>query len=335
MTLNSLINSFLEYSEVEKGHSILTVRNYHQYLLKFVKFAKEANVEEPGKIDLELVRKYRLWLNRQPGANKENLSKATANYYLIALRTFLKYLGSRNIDSLSPEKIELAKTDERQITFLKDEELDEILEKPNLKTIQGLRDKAILELLFSTGLRVSELCNLKKEDINLEKQEFSVKGKGGKVRVVFIDENARESLKQYLSTRRDKSDFLFVSYGHTNKTLTDYGLPTTAKKTAVDSSLSAVSKAGITPRSIQRMIKKYSLAAGITKDVTPHVLRHSFATDLLMGGADLRSVQALLGHSSVTTTQIYTHVTDKHLGEVHKAFHGKRRNIKELDQKES
>jgi len=349
MSINSLITDFLEYLEVEKGRSTLTGRNYDHYLRVFAGFAKKNGVEDPEKIDLELVRKFRLALNRgipksEPpatqsnsrktsrmvkakaervgsaesldeatagtfdvaGANKQPLSKSTQNYYLIALRTFLKYLSTRNINTLSPEKIELAKTSERQITFLKDEELEEILAKPNLKTIQGLRDKAILDLLFSTGLRVSELCHLKKEDINLEKNEFSVKGKGGKIRVVFLDDDARESLKRYLSARNDKSEYLFVSYGHTNSPV-------------------AMPQGKITPRSVQRMIKKYSKAAGITKNVTPHVLRHSFATDLLMAGADLRSVQALLGHSSVTTTQIYTHVTDKHLGEVHQAFHGLRK----------
>ena len=260
MTILKLITDFLEYLEVEKGRSTLTGRNYDHYLRVFAGFAKKNGVENPEKIDLELVRKFRLALNRQ------NLSKSTQNYYLIALRTFLKYLSTRNIDTLSPEKIELAKTSERQITFLKDEELDEILSKPDLSTIQGLRDKAILDLLFSSGLRVSELCNLKKDDINLEKKEFSVKGKGGKVRVVFLDENSRESLKRYLNARRDKSEFLFVSYGHTNSSIANNQLL----------------NAGITPRSVQRMIKKYSKMAGITKNVTPHVLRHCLSSSTLI-----------------------------------------------------
>jgi len=193
---------------------------------------------------------------------------------------------------------------------LEQDELEQILKAPDLKTIQGIRDRAILALFFSTGLRVSELCNLKKVDINLQKSEFSVRGKGGKVRVVFIDENARESLKRYLAGRDDKNEYLFISYGHTNKPL------------AVSRELLA-----ITPRSVQRMIRKYAKAGGITKHVSPHTMRHSFATDLLIGGADLRSVQEMLGHKSVTTTQIYTHVTNKHLQEVHRAFHGLRQNV--------
>jgi len=303
MAINDLIIDFLEYMEVEKGRAIATVSNYDHYLRHFSSFAQEKGIAAPEQINQELVRQYRLALNRT------NISKNTQNYYLIALRSFLKYLSKRNLKSLDANQIELAKTEERQITFLDDKELDELMSKPGIKTIQGLRDKAILTLLFSTGLRVSELINLKKDDINLEKTEFSVKGKGGKVRVVFLDQAAKESLKRYLASRTDPSDFLFISYGHTKS---EDRRPKTEN--------------GMTPRSVQRMVRKYALAAGITKDVTPHVMRHSFATDLLMSGADLRAVQSLLGHSSVTTTQIYTHVTDKHLKEVHEAFHGLRRD---------
>lgn len=323
MTINNLITDFLEYLEVEKGRSLLTVRNYDHYLRTFTGFAKKQRIEDPEKIDLELVRKYRLALNRNP-----HLSKNTNNYYLIALRSFLKFLAKKDVQTLAPEKIELAKTDERQISFLDDNELEQLLSKPDTRTMQGLRDKAILELLFSTGLRVSELCNLKKDDINLEKSEFSVKGKGGKVRVVFMDSNAKESLKRYLASRRDKSKFLFISYGHTNKPVER--LTSNAKRN--DERLTSN---GITPRSVQRMIRKYAKMAGITKKVTPHVMRHTFATDLLMAGSDLRAVQSLLGHSSVTTTQIYTHVTDQHLQEVHQAFHGRRRKEKELEEESS
>lgn len=321
-SINSFITDFLEYMEVEKGRTISSTKNYDYYLRTFASFAKKEETESPEKINLELVKKYRLALNRN------NLSKSTQNYYLIALRAFLKYLRKKNIETLAPEKIELAKTDERQITFLDSDELDQMLKAPERKTIQGLRDKAILDLLFSTGLRVSELANLKKTDINLKSSEFSVKGKGGKVRVVFLDENAKESLKFYLAGRGDKNPYLFVPYGHTNKPQTDYSLQTTAGK-AVVGSRSSVN--GITPRSVQRMIQKYAKKAGITKKVTPHVIRHSFATDLLMSGADLRSVQELLGHASVTTTQIYTHVTDKHLKEIHQAFHGLKRDKKSPD----
>lgn len=308
MSIHKLITDFLEYMEIEKGRSILTVQNYDRYLQTFASFAKKSGIADPAKIDLELVRKYRLDLNRR------GISKATQNYYLIALRSFLKFLSKKNLGTLSAAQVELAKTDERQITFLETDELEELLLKPDLSTLQGRRDKAILDLLFSTGLRVSELCGLKKEDINLERSEFSIKGKGGKVRVVFLDHEAKISLQRYLDLRQDKSEWLFISYGHSN-TINELQITN--------------NNAHITPRSIQRMIHKYTLAAGITKKVTPHVLRHSFATDLLMGGADLRSVQALLGHSSVVTTQIYTHVTDQHLQEVHEAFHGLRRDTQE------
>jgi len=316
VTISSSITSFLEYLEIEKGRSTTTAKNYHHYLKTFADFAKGQKIEEPAQITSELVTKYRLALNRSAKIK----SKSTQNYYLIALRSFLKYLGKKNIQTLPPEQIELAKTDERQITFLDHDELERLLSSIDTNTLHGKRDKAILDLLFSTGLRVSELSNLKKEDINLETGEFSVKGKGGKVRVVFIDEAAKKSLEQYLSGRNDKSEYLFISYGHSNKIqVTPLGMR------------NKIQEKPITPRSIQRMIHKHAIAAGITKNVTPHVLRHSFATDLLMGGADLRAVQSLLGHSSVTTTQIYTHVTDQHLKEVHQAFHGlrKKENSKE------
>lgn len=309
MTINSLITDFLEYMEVDKGHSVLTVRNYDHYLRRFAGFAKSLEVETPEQITQDLIHKYRLFLHRLPGANhKDIINHSTANYHLIALRSFLKYLGTREIKTLSPDMIELAKTGERQISFLESDELENLFDQPDIKTPQGLRDKAILNLLFSTGLRVSELCNLKKEDINLEKSEFSVVGKGKKVRVVFLDQEAKDALNRYLATRNDKNEYLFISYGHTNH----------------PSPISHL-ESPITPRSVQRMIHKYARAAGIMKKVTPHVLRHSFATDLLMSGADIRSVQQLLGHASITTTQIYTHITDQHLQEVHQAFHGLRR----------
>lgn len=304
-TINSLINDFLEYMEVEKGRSVLTVKNYDQYLRVFAHFVKEQKIESIEKIDLDLIRKFRLALNRT------NISKNTQNYYLIALRTFLTFLQNRkNMSVLAAEKIELAKTSPKKIVFLTDDELDELLRQPDLKTIQGVRDKAILDLFFSTGLRVSELCRLKKDDINFKKPEFGVKGKGGKIRVVFLDDEAKSSLQKYLNVRTDKSDYLFISYGHTSKF--EVGNENCENK-------------GITPRSVQRMIRKYTKAAGITKEITPHSLRHTFATDLLFSGSDLRAVQSLLGHENIATTQIYTHVTDKNLYEVHQAFHGLRR----------
>ena len=323
MTISSLITDFLEYMEVDKGHSVLTVRNYDHYLRRFAGFAKSLEVETPEKINQEIVHKFRLYLHRLPGANhKDIINQSTANYHLIALRAYLKYLGTRGIKTLSPEMIELAKTGERQISFLDDEELRNLFDQPDIKTPQGLRDKAILNLLFSTGLRVSVLCNLKKEDINLQKSDFSVVGKGKKVRVVFLDSEAKNALNRYLATRNDKNEYMFISYGHSNKPEM-HASPKAGRMTNDEK--------GITPRSIQRMIRKYAKMAGITKKVTPHVLRHSFATDLLMSGADLRSVQSLLGHASVTTTQIYTHVTDQHLQEIHQAFHGLRRRDKKSD----
>lgn len=313
MNLKTAVIQYLEYLEIEKGRSLLTVKNYDHYLQGFLFFAKNNKVEKPEDINLELVRQYRLNLN------KINISKKTQNYYLIALRSFLKFLTKRDIKTLAAEKIELAKTSENQITFLENDELEAMIAKPDLTTPQGLRDRAILDLLFSTGLRVSELCNLKITDINLERSEFSIKGKGGKIRVVFLDHEAKESLKKYLDFRTDKNEYLFVSYGHTN--------------TENDRKINE-KEAPITPRSVQRMVNKYAHGAGITKQITPHVLRHSFATDLLMGGADIRAVQTLLGHSSITTTQIYTHVTDQHLQEVHTAFHGLRNKSQQIDSEE-
>jgi len=301
-TIAKLITDFLEYIEIEKGRSMNTAKNYDHYLRTFCRFSQAKAVETPEKITEDLVRQYHLSLNRA------NLTKKTQNYYLIALRSFLKYLAKRSIASLAPEKVDLAKIEERQIVFLEIEELESLFGQPDLSTIQGRRDKAILNLFFSTGLRVSELATLRKDDINLAKSEFSVRGKGGKIRVVFMDHETKESLTRYLNSRRDKSDYLFISYGHTNS----------------QDKRDQIKDANITPRSIQRMIKKYALTSGITKDITPHTMRHTFATDLLQSGADLRAVQALLGHSSITTTQIYTHVTDQHLQEVHEAFHGLR-----------
>lgn len=305
-TISQLITGFLEYMEIEKGRSPSSAKNYHRYLKNFAFYAKENEVIYPEDITLDIVTKYRLYTNRQA----KPISKKTQNYYLIALRSFLKYLARKDIETLAAGKIELAKIDERQITFLNEDEMDRIFSKPDLKTIQGIRDQAILYLLFSTGLRVSEICNLKKKDINLKQDEFSVKGKGGKVRVVFLDQNAKDAIDKYLKARNDNSEYLFISYGHTNNQLKIVNC-----KLKIDP---------MTPRSVQRMVKKYATAAGVTKNITPHVLRHSFATDLLRSGADIRAVQTLLGHSSITTTQIYTHVTDQHLKEVHQAFHGKR-----------
>jgi len=314
MTITKTIVDFLEYMEIERGRAIASVKNYDHYLRVFAGFAKVQGVDDPTKINQDLIRQFRLDLNR-----KSLVGKNTQNYYLIAIRSYLKYLSRRGIKTLDANQIELAKSSERQITFLTEEELEHLLNQPDSSTIQGIRDKAILNLLFSTGLRVSEASNLKKDQINLEKKEFSIKGKGGKIRVVFMDNPSKDAIKKYLDVRKDESEYLFLSYGHTNSQMKIVNCIQSGK----------LKISPITPRSIQRMIHKYALQAGITKDVTPHTMRHSFATDLLMNGADLRAVQSLLGHSSVTTTQIYTHVTDQHLQDVHEAFHGRRRQDSE------
>ena len=304
--LKTLLKEFLEYLEIEKSRSVLTVRNYDFYLRRFINWTK---ISQPKEITHELVRKYHLSLARENNSRGGNLSIATQNYHLIALRMFLKYLISRDIRALEPTRVELAKTPERQVSYLEGSELENFLEAPlkdtNAKDTTKLRDKAILELFFSTGLRVSELSNLKKEELNLEKDEFSIKGKGGKWRIVFLSNQAKYWLKKYLETRKDLSPYLFV---REDKAFS---------KEKEDKPLA--------PRSIERMVKKYAKIAGLTKKIVPHSLRHSYATDLLLNGADLRAVQELLGHKSITTTQIYTHVSDQHLKEVYQAFHGRRR----------
>ncbi len=309
MSINELIQDFLEYCEIEKGHSELTIRNYEHYLERFSNFMQEGKSREvsPKQITLDKIRSYRLYLNRLPGLADDQMKKITQNYHLIAVRAFLKYLSKRDIESLAPEKIELSDAKRKQIGFLEPKEVEALFAAPQKfekKENIAARDTAIFETLYSTGLRVSELVNLDRDKINLERREFSIRGKGGKDRVVFISSSAASALSLYLKFRKDQMKPLFIHYGGVKEDDGDY--------------------MRITQRSIQRMIKKYAKYAGITKNVTPHVLRHSFATDLLINGADIRSVQALLGHSSITTTQMYTHVTDQQLQEVHKAFHGKR-----------
>ncbi len=302
--MDKLINQFLEYLEIEKGRSLNTVQNYHFYLNRFAEWSK---IKKPEQINQDLVRSYRIWLNRQTDNRGEVLEKSTQNYHLIALRSFLKYLSKIDVNSMAPEKIELAKMPQRQVDFLEGPDLERLLEAP-LKSAEPeiikLRDKAILELLFSTGLRVSELSKLNQDQINLAKEEFTVRGKGSKLRVVFLSNQAKHWLKQYLEKRKDLSPSLFVRHDRAK-----------GKKEAEN----------LTPRSIQRLIKKYAKEAGIAKDITPHTMRHSFATDLLINGADIRSVQSMLGHSSITTTQIYTHLTDHQLREVYKTFHQRQR----------
>ena len=305
--IKDLKQQFLEYIEIERGRSMKTVENYDHYLSRFVDYAKIKDVED---IKPDTVREFRLWLNRQLGARMRStyddgktLKKKTQNYYLIALRAFLKFLAKRGIKSLSPEYIELAKVGERHLDLISTTELHRLLDIKGTDT-QSLRDKAILELLFSTGLRVSELCSLSR-DLDLRADEFSIRGKGEKIRVVFLSEDSKLAIKKYLDKRVDVDEPLFVRLS--NKEGTRGG------------------DARLTPRSIQRILKQRAIEAGISKKVTPHVMRHLFATDLLGNGADLRSVQMLLGHSNIATTQIYTHVTDSELRKVHKQFHGKRR----------
>jgi len=306
MKLSSLVNDFLDHLEIEKNRSSRTRANYEFYLRRFVTFAGDPS---PAGVTGEKVRAFRLHLNRLADRNGAPLKKNTQNYHLIALRAFLKYLSKRDIESLAPEKVELGKTPDRQVAFLEGDDLDRLLAAPLTRgdetVVVRLRDKAILELLFSTGLRVSELCGLTRDGVNLKRDEFTVRGKGGKLRVVFLSEGARASLKRYLEARGDHSPHLFVRH---------------------DRAVSRAETADpLTPRSVQRLIAHYARAAGIAARITPHTIRHSYATDLLRNGADIRSVQSMLGHSSITTTQIYTHITNQQLREVHQAFHARRR----------
>ncbi len=309
-SLKQLKTQFLEYIEIEKGRSINTVENYDRYLTRFLGYIK---MDDPEKITDATVREFRLWLNRQlSGHNKKNqetLSRKTQNYYLIAIRAFLKYMARQEVKTLPAERIELAKVTERSLDLITPGELNRILNSPKGSDVRSLRDRAILELLFSTGLRLSELCSLTR-DIDLNTDELSIRGKGGKVRVVFISDKAKKNLKEYLSARRDMSEALFI--------------PLSSKKAKNGNEKENQKQFGfLDKRSVERIVKHHAIKSGISKKVTPHVLRHMFATDLLSNGADLRSVQALLGHSSISTTQIYTHVTDKHLRDVHKKFHNK------------
>ncbi len=293
MNAHEAKQQFLEYIEIERGRAVKTIENYDHYLTRYF---SHAGIKNTHDITEGNIREFRLWLNRQQGT-EGSMKRRTQNYYLIALRAFLKFLRKRDIEGIPPERIELAKLPERSLDLITPAELDRLMHSANGTDEKSLRDRAIFELLFSTGLRVSELCSLN-NDLDLSRDELSVRGKGEKVRVVFLSNTAKQAVLVYLKERKDMEEALFVNIANGK---------TRGRR--------------LTPRSIERIIKLYATKAGITKKVTPHVLRHSFATDLLSNGADLRSVQALLGHANIATTQIYTHVTDAHLREVHKKFH--------------
>jgi len=300
MYMSELILDYIEHLEVEGGRSAKTAENYRLYLERFVEFSDDIKVEA---ITSEIIRKYRLWLNRYKNTAGDELATITQSYHLIALRGFLGYLGLRDIETLAPTKIILPKVARKQVTFLHYDEVERLISGIDITSEAGLRDRAIVELLFSSGLRVSELINLNRDHINTKRREFMVRGKGQKDRPIFISEAAAGWVDHYLDVRADTLSPLFISYSKN-----------------VEPSTSGNFRR-LTARSIQRMVSKYALLAGITKHVSPHTMRHSFATDLLMNGADIRSVQSMLGHSSITTTQVYTHVTDQHLREVYEKFH--------------
>lgn len=313
MTLAALITDFLEYLELEKNASQLTIRNYDHYLKRFLDFVTHSTGSgqadiEPKDIDLNLVRRFRLYLSRytDPKTNLR-LKRVTQNYFMIALRSFLRYLARQDIVSLSAEKVELGGQEPSPLKVLEANQLEEILKGPNVVKKDGIRDRAILETLFSTGLRVSELVNLNRDTINLDRKEFSVIGKGGKVRIVFLSDAAAEWLERYLQFRKDTFKPLFIRF-----------------QGKVDPNNEGEAMR-LTARSIERIVEKYVKIAGLSVKATPHTLRHSFATDLLINGADIRSVQEMLGHSNISTTQIYTHVTNRHLKDVHKSFHSNSR----------
>ena len=308
MQLEVLITEFLEYLEIEKGCSHLTIREYRHYLKRFYDWLSENSTAiKPEDINLEIVRKYRLYLAYLRNRNGVQLKRITQSYHIIALRSFLRYLVvQRDMSTLSPDKIEIAKQSPRSVNFLNSEQIQRLLNSPQISNTIGLRDKVILETLFSTGLRVSELVRLNRDQLNLERKEFGIRGKGNKLRVVFLSDTAVHWIERYLLTRKDNFKPLLIRY----------------------SGSTDIQKGGekmrLTARSIQIIVAKYAKRAGLPIEATPHTLRHSFATDLLIAGADLRSVQEMLGHESIRTTQVYTHVTNRHLKEVHKAYHSKK-----------
>jgi len=308
--LQSLIAEFLEYLEIQKGCSPLTIERYRHYLRRFHNWLHQNfPAAKPEEIDLENIRKYRLYLARLHGDDGLLLKRITQSYHIVALRAFLRYLlVQRDMSTLSPDKIELPKQGSRSIAFLNPEQVERLLNSPKISNNAGLRDRTILETLFSTGLRVSELVSLNRDQVDLERKEFGVKGKGNKLRVVFLSDTAAQWIERYLRARKDSFKPLFIRYSGT-----------------VDTQKNG-EKMRLTARSIQNIVAKYAKKSGLPIEATPHTLRHSFATDLLIGGADIRSVQEMLGHESIRTTQVYTHITNRHLKEVHKAFHSRNRS---------
>lgn len=323
--LSRYITEFLEYCEIGKNQSQNTVEAYGRYLKRFAGFAGSLKISDPEKITLDTVNKYRLYLNRLTDESGRQLKLVSQNYHLIALRAFLKYLIKNDVKTLSPEKIELPKNPQRQVEFLDADELKRLFEatKKEKDQVISLRDYAILQTLFSTGLRVSELASLKKEVINLDRREFTVRGKGYKLRLVFLSPEASEAIKLYLKKRADNNKALFVGHSKIGQSV-EKQIQSQSDEKNEHSGNTGRKAYGLTVRQIQRIIKKYCLLAGIVKSVTPHTLRHSFATDLLQNGADIRSVQTLLGHASITTTQIYTHITNQGLRDIHQKFHNKK-----------
>lgn len=308
-----LIDEYLEDLQISRHCSPLTIRNYQHYLNRFYQWLK-ANFPQvkPEGLNLDIIKKYRIFLARFIGLDGVSLSRSTQAYHVIALRSFLRWLIKNDYRTLAPEKIELPKAESRSLKFLTTKQVERLLAQPIVSTPQGLRDKAILEVLFSTGLRVSELVKLNKDQIDLKRREFGVIGKGGRPRVVFLSQRAAKWLGKYLALRNDPWQPLFIRFtGRKPQKIINTSLKGEEMRLSV--------------RSVQRIVEKYVKKAKLPIKITPHGLRHSFATDLLMAGADLRSVQEMLGHKNIATTQIYTHITNRQLKQIHEAFHGRGR----------
>lgn len=317
--LQRYAREFLEYCEIERNKSQLTIKSYQHFLKRFVAYAESVGITKPEQITLDTTRQYRLWLNRiRDERTGRGFKPITQNTHVIVVRAFLKYLTKRDVDTLAAEKIELAKNPAREVSVLDDSELRRIIDATSQEKndVIRLRDAAILKTLFSSGVRVSELMGLRRNSINMNSGEFTVLGKGDKLRLAFLSPDTLDSIKLYLKKRTDNNPALFVSVGRGNSV--------TEQIEGQSKPSSRHQAAGLTTRSVQRIVNKYAMLAGIMKPVSPHTFRHSFATDLLQNGADIRSVQTMLGHASITTTQIYTHITNEGLREIHKKFHNKK-----------